>query len=473
MKSNVNAIILAAGKGTRMKSDILKVMHEVCHRPLIDWVFDGVADLNPSQIFTVVGHEREQLVKHLSNRCEIVVEPQQLGTADAVKAVESRLVKQAGVTLILNGDSPLLTRETINQLIDFHIKAKSPLTLLTADLGNPTGYGRIIHDENRKFQRIVEQKDAKAAELAVHEVNSGVYCFDNQLLFKYLPEVKNNNSQKEYYLTDLVEIFRKHGLQPHTFKASEATEILGVNDLIALNTARQVIQKRINTNLLKEGVQIIDPDHTYIDCTVKIGHDTIIEPNVQLIGQTKIGKHCRIGMGSEIVDSQIHDHVTITSSLIESSEMFDHSDIGPNSHLRPQAKIGVGVHIGNFCEIKNSSIGNNTKVGHLSYIGDADLSEDINVGCGVVFCNFDGVNKHRSKVGAASFLGSGSNIVAPVHIADHSFIAAGSTITEDVPYHALALGRARQVNKNDYWAKLPMASTVLEAKKNKNKQRSK
>lgn len=461
MESNVNVIILAAGKGTRMKSDTLKVMHEICHRPLIDWVFDGVADLKYSQVYTVVGHDREQLVKHLGSRSKIVVEPQQLGTADAVKTVESELSNQKGVTLVLNGDSPLLTQATINQLVDFHIKAKSPLTLLTADLKNPSGYGRIIYDKNRKFERIVEQKDASTEELTVSEVNSGVYCFDNQLLFKYLPEVNNNNNQKEYYLTDLIEIFRKHGLQPFTFKTNDSSEILGVNDLVALNNARKIIQKRINTKLLMNGVQIIDPDHTYIDCSVEVGNDTIIEPNVQIIGNTKIGSHCHIGMGSEIIDSKIHDHVTIISSLIESSEMFSCSDIGPNSHLRPNAKIGSKVHIGNFCEIKNSTIGDNSKVGHLTYIGDADLGKDINVGCGIIFCNYDGFKKHRSKVGSNSFLGSGSNIVAPVEIADHSFIAAGSTITKDVPYHALALGRARQINKENYWSKLPVANSKL------------
>ncbi|BDR56354.1 bifunctional UDP-N-acetylglucosamine diphosphorylase/glucosamine-1-phosphate N-acetyltransferase GlmU [Xylocopilactobacillus apis] len=459
MENSVNAIILAAGKGTRMKSKIHKVMHEICHRPLIDWVLDGVADFNSSQIFTVVGFDREQIEHHLQNRSKIVFEEKQLGTADAVKSVRGLLEGKDGVTLVLNGDSPLLTKDTINQLIDFHVKAKSPLTLLTADLDNPQGYGRIIHDKNHKFLRIVEQKDGNAEELSIHEVNSGVYCFDNRLLFDYIDQIQNRNSQKEYYLTDLVEIFRNNGLQPMTYKTSDSDEILGVNDLIALNTARKIIQTRINTHLLKSGVQLIDPDHTYIDASVQIGHDTIIEANVQLMGNTKIGDNCHIGMGSEIRNSIIHDNVTVTSSLIEESEMLSGSDIGPNSHLRPDALIGEGVHIGNFCEIKNANIGRNTKVGHLSYVGDADLGEEINVGCGVVFVNYDGVNKHRSKVGSYSFLGSGSNIVAPIDIADHSFIAAGSTITNDVPYHALAFGRAKQVNKENYWDRLPIAKS--------------
>lgn len=461
MENNVNAIILAAGKGTRMKSELHKVMHEICHRPLIDWVIDGVADFNSSHIFTVVGHDREQVENHLKGRCQIMIEEQQLGTADAVKSVREILAGKEGITLVLNGDSPLLTKKTIEQLIDFHIKAKSPLTLLTADLPDPQGYGRIIYDQNHKFVRIVEQKDGSAQDLAIKEVNSGVYCFDNKLLFKYIDEVKNFNSQKEYYLTDLVEIFRNKGFQPMTFKVSDSNEILGVNDLFALNSARKIIQDRINTNLLSQGVQIIDPEHTYIDQSVVIGKDTIIEPNVQLIGETKIGNHCHIGMGSEIRNSIIHDYVTVTSSLIEESVMENKSDIGPNSHLRPNSKIGEGVHIGNFCEIKNASIGKNTKVGHLSYVGDAELGEEINVGCGVVFVNYDGVNKHQSKVGSHAFLGSGSKIVAPIDISDHSFISAGSTITEDVPYHALAFGRARQVNKEDYWDKLPLANSDL------------
>ncbi|BDR58440.1 bifunctional UDP-N-acetylglucosamine diphosphorylase/glucosamine-1-phosphate N-acetyltransferase GlmU [Xylocopilactobacillus apicola] len=461
MENKVNVIILAAGKGTRMKSSIHKVMHEICHRPLIDWVLDGVCDFDPAQIYTVVGHDRDQVESHLQDRCQLVVEEKQLGTADAVKAVRRSLAGKPGVTLVLNGDSPLLTKETIDHLIDFHLKSKSPLTLLTADLDDPAGYGRIIYDQNHKFIRIVEQKDANKEELAIKEVNSGVYCFDNQLLFDYLDQVQNHNSQKEYYLTDLVEIFRNNGFGPKTYKTQDPNEILGVNDLLALNVANRIIQKRINTKLLVEGVQIIDPDHTYIDRDVEIGRDTIIEPNVQLIGKTKIGNNCRIGMSSEIRNSIIHDGVTVTSSLIEDSQMMDRSDIGPNSHLRPNSVIGQGVHIGNFCEIKNAKIGTNTKVGHLSYVGDADLGEEINVGCGVVFVNYDGVNKHRSTIGSYTFLGSASNIVAPVTISDHSFIAAGSTITEDVPFHALAFGRARQVNKSDYWDKLPLANSAF------------
>ena len=459
MGNKVNVIILAAGKGTRMKSKVHKVMHEIFHRPIIDWVLDVIADFDSSRVYTVLGHDRSQIEPHLSNRCQMVVEHEQLGTADAVKSVRYFLDNKKGVTLVLNGDSPLLTKSTINQLVEFHIEAKSPLTILTAELLNPQGYGRIIYDENHHFIRIVEQKDGKADELAVNEVNSGVYCFDNELLFNYIDQVQNFNSQKEYYLTDLVEIFRKNNLQPMTFKTPNPDEILGVNDLFSLNEARSIIQKRINDRLLTEGVQIIDPSCTYIDQDVQIGRDTIIEPNVQLIGKTKIGENCHIGMGSEIRNSTLHNNVVVTSSLIEESEMFDNSNIGPNSHLRPNASIGEGVHIGNFCEIKNSNIGKNTKIGHLSYVGDADLGEEINVGCEVVFVNYDGVNKHRSKIGSYSFLGSGSNIVAPVNISDHSFVAAGSTITKDIPYHALAIGRARQINKIDYWDKLPLANS--------------
>jgi len=452
-------IILAAGKGTRMKSKLYKVLHQVAGKAMVDHVLTQVELTNPDEIVTVVGHGAEAVEAALGNRTQFVVQEEQLGTGHAVLQAEKLLGDKDGMTLIASGDTPLLTAETFEKLFAYHKDKGAKATILTAAAPDPTGYGRIIRNDLGTVQKIVEQKDATHEEALVNEINTGVYCFDNKSLFKALHQVTNNNAQSEYYLPDVIEILKNQGEVVAAYRMKDFEESMGVNDRVALAAATKVMQRRINTEHMRDGVTIIDPDNTYIDIDVQIGADTRIEPSVYLKGNTVIGEDCVIGANSVLENATIEDNVTIMSSTIEDSIMHSGSNAGPNAHLRPNSDIGEGVHIGNFVEIKNATLGKNTKVGHLTYVGDATLGEDINVGCGVVFVNYDGVQKWHSEVGDRSFIGSNSNIVAPVKISDHSFIAAGSTITADVPFHAMAIARERQTNKLDFWKRLPLAES--------------
>lgn len=456
--NNKYVVILAAGKGTRMKSKLYKVLHEVCGKSMVDHVVTQVEKLNPTEIVTVVGHGAQQVEDKLGTRSKFVKQVEQLGTGHAVQQAESILGGKTGSTLVINGDTPLFTAKSLAELFEAHEASGAKVTVLSALAPDPTGYGRIIRDEEGNVLKIVEQKDATQAERAVQEINSGVYCFDNEALFASLKKVTNDNAQGEFYLTDVMEILRNEGEVVGAYQIADFDESMGVNDRVALAKANQIMQARINHQHMVNGVTLVDPANTYIGVDVEIGNDTIIEPNVTLIGKTKIGSDTKILSGSRIVNSEIGNNVCVESSTIEDSIMHDNTDIGPNSHLRPQSEIMPGAHLGNFVEIKKAVIGENTKVGHLTYVGDATLGSDINVGCGVVFVNYDGIKKHHANIGDHSFIGSNSNIVAPITVSDHSFIAAGSTITKDVPYHALAIARGRQENKPDFWDRLPIAN---------------
>jgi bifunctional UDP-N-acetylglucosamine pyrophosphorylase/glucosamine-1-phosphate N-acetyltransferase len=445
--------------GTRMKSDVHKVLHKICGRTMVEHVLTQVSQVQPEKIITVVGHDAQDVKKTLGDRTEYADQPEQLGTGHAVLQTAPLLADKEGVTLVVSGDTPLLTAATLNKLLQYHTEKGAKATILTAEAPDPTGYGRIVRNDLGIVERIVEQKDASHEEAAIQEINTGVYCFDNQALFAALKQVTNDNAQGEYYLTDVIAIMRKAGGIIAAYRMKNFEESMGVNDRVALAAATKVMQQRINHDFMMNGVSMIDPATTYIDVGVQIGQDTIIEPGVQIQGQTTIGRHCVVGAHSLLVDATIEDNVHITSSTIEQATMHRGSDIGPNSHLRPKADIGEDVHIGNFCEVKNATLGARTKLGHLSYVGDATLGSDINVGCGVVFVNYDGVKKWHTTVGDKAFIGSNSNIVAPVEIADHSFIAAGSTITKDIAYHAMGIARARQVNKSDFWDKLPLSKS--------------
>ena len=305
------------------------------------------------------------------------------------------------------------------------------------------------------MEKIVEQKDATPEEARTQEINTGTYCFDNEQLFAALEKIGTNNAQGEYYLTDIVEILKNDGQTVAAYKTDDFEESLGVNDRIALANANELMRRRINKQHMVNGVTFIDPATTYIDAGINIGSDTIIEPGVQIQGNTVIGSDCIIGAHSKIVDSTIEDKVEIKSSVIEEAIVRKNADVGPHAHLRPKADIGENAHIGNYVEIKKATIGENTKVGHLTYVGDATLGKDINVGCGVVFVNYDGKNKHHTNVGDHVFIGSGTNIIAPVTIAENSVTAAGSTITDDIAEGDMAIARARQVNKEGYASRLP------------------
>ncbi len=450
-----NAIILAAGKGTRMKSKLYKVLHQVCGKPMVAHVLDQLEAAKIDNIITVVGYGAETVEEAIGTRAKFVLQKQQLGTGHAVMQAADLLADLPGQTLVVSGDTPLFTADTFEKLIEYHTQRKAAVTILTSQAPDPTGYGRIVRNEVGIVERIVEQKDASDEEKKITEINTGVYCFDNQKLFAALKLLNNDNAQGEYYLTDVIGILKGQDEVVTAYRMADFDESMGVNDRVALARANQIMQKRINTKLMQEGVTMLDPATTYIDAGVKVGNDTVIEGNVVIKGNTTIGSDCLIGAGSRITDSTIHDNVKIISSTLEEAEMHDGSDIGPNSHLRPQAEIGKDVHIGNFCEVKKAYIGEGTKVGHLTYVGDATLGKDINVGCGVVFVNYDGAQKHHTNVGDHAFIGSNSNLVAPVNIAPNSFVAAGSTITDDTKQFDLAIARARQTNKEDYAKKLP------------------
>ncbi len=460
------AVILAAGQGTRMKSKLYKVLHPVCGKAMVDHVLTQLERVGIDQIVTVVGHGADQVKQLLGDRTTYALQAEQLGTGHAVMRAEDVLGQKDGITLVTCGDTPLFTAETFKQLFAYHEQQGAAATVLTAHTDQPFGYGRIIRDAAGTVAKIVEQKDATPEEAAVQEINTGVYCFNNRELFAALHQLSNDNAQGEYYLTDVIGILKQAGKQVGAFQMDDFTESMGVNDRVALANATRVMQQRINTRHMQNGVTMIDPATTYIDADVQIGNDTVIEPGVVLKGKTSIGSDCVIGAHSEIRDSVIEDGVTVTASFLENAVMHKDSNIGPYSHLRPKAEIGVGVHIGNFCEVKNAQIGQNTKVGHLTYVGDATLGKEINIGCGTVFVNYDGMNKHHTNVGDYSFIGSGSNIIAPVEIGDHAYVAAGSTITDDVAPHDMGIARGRQVNKKGYYDRYPVAEA---AKKNAEK----
>lgn len=452
---NRYAIILAAGKGTRMKSKLYKVLHPVCGKPMVEHIINRVTETQPDEVITIVGHGAEMVKEQLGDRSEYALQAEQLGTGHAVLQAEPFLKGKKGTTLVISGDTPLLTSETLNNLFDYHQGKNASATILTAHAEDPTGYGRIIRDHVGIVEKIVEQKDASLEEVRIQEINTGTYCFDNELLFDALSKLDTDNAQGEYYLTDIIEILKSEGKNVAAYMTKDFEESLGVNDRIALAKANQIMRQRINTQHMVNGVSFIDPAATYIDDGIVIGAETIIEPGVYLKGQTVIGENCLITSNSQLVDATIEDDVTIKTSVIEESIVRKGADVGPYAHLRPQADIGEKAHVGNFVEIKKAAIGEGTKVGHLTYVGDATLGKEINVGCGVVFVNYDGKNKHHTTVGDHSFIGSASNLIAPVTVGEGAFIAAGSTINQDIPDDAMGIARARQVNKEDYAKKLP------------------
>ncbi|MGX7195843.1 bifunctional UDP-N-acetylglucosamine diphosphorylase/glucosamine-1-phosphate N-acetyltransferase GlmU [Enterococcus olivae] len=449
------AIILAAGKGTRMKSKLYKVLHPVCGKPMVEHIINRVEETKPEEIVTIVGHGADKVKAQLGERSQYALQAEQLGTGHAVIQAAEFLKGKPGTTLVISGDTPLLTSETLDNLFDYHQGKGASATILTAHAEDPTGYGRILRDHVGIVDRIVEQKDATSEEAQVKEINTGTYCFDNELLFDALENLNTDNAQGEYYLTDIIEILKADGKNVAAYQTQDFDESLGVNDRVALAEANRIMRERINHQHMINGVSFVDPAATYIDAGVRIGAETVIEPGVYIKGETVIGENCVITAQSQIVDSIIEDDVVVKSSVVEESVVRSGADVGPYAHLRPKAEVLENAHIGNFVEVKNAVVGEGTKVGHLTYVGDATLGKDINVGCGVVFVNYDGKNKHRTVVGDHSFIGSSTSIVSPVQIEANSCIAAGSTITEDVPEHALAIARARQVNKENYAKNFP------------------
>lgn len=454
--TNTYAIVLAAGQGTRMKSDLYKVLHPVCGKAMVAHVIDSILNIGATRVVTIVGHGAEKVSSTLGEKSEYAVQNEQLGTAHAVQQAEELLGDLEGTTIVICGDTPLIRTETMESLIAHHNTTGAQATILTAIADDPTGYGRIIRGEDNQVLRNVEHKDATAEEQQVKEINTGTYCFSNKVLFETLKKVKNDNAQGEYYLPDVIGILQAEGSLVSAHIVEDFSETLGINDRVVLSQAEGVMRKRIIEKHMRNGVTVINPENTYVSTDTIIGQDTILQPGVMIEGKTVIGKRCTVGPNSHIVDSVLEDDITVHSSVILQSKVGASTVIGPYAHIRPESDLGEGVRIGNFVEVKKSVVGNSSKVSHLSYIGDANIGEKVNVGCGTITVNYDGKNKYTTTIEDEVFVGCNVNLIAPVTVKEGSFVAAGSTISKDVPENALAIGRARQENKEDYVKKLKL-----------------
>ncbi|PTF20127.1 bifunctional UDP-N-acetylglucosamine diphosphorylase/glucosamine-1-phosphate N-acetyltransferase GlmU [Staphylococcus devriesei] len=445
-----NAVILAAGKGTRMKSKKYKVLHEVAGKTMIEHVLTNVKNAGVNQIVTIVGHGAEDVKSTLGDQSLYSYQEEQLGTAHAVKMAQEHLENEEGTTLVVCGDTPLITASTLQQLIEHHEATQAQATVLSATAQIPFGYGRIVRDNNQQLKRIVEEKDATEEEKLITEISSGIFAFDNKVLFNKLAQVKNDNVQGEYYLPDVISLILEDEGKAEIHHTDDFDEVMGVNDRVMLSNAEKALQQRLNIQHMRNGVTIIDPTTTFIGPDVEIGMDTIIEPGVRINGKTTIGENAVIGQYSEINNSRIGSEVDVKQSVINESVVGDKTKVGPFAQLRPGSNLGAEVKVGNFVEVKKADLKDGAKVSHLSYIGDAEIGERTNIGCGSITVNYDGVNKFKTVVGKDTFIGCNTNLVAPVTVGDGVLIAAGSTITDNVPNDSLALARARQVTKEDY-----------------------
>lgn len=441
------SIILAAGMGTRMKSEIPKVLHKVCGKELCRCVSDASKNAGADKVVAVVGHKAELVKEALGGECEFVLQSEQKGTGHAVMQAADYINNAGGYVVILNGDTPLITAQTIKAAMEYHKENGNSVTVLTAVFDDATGYGRIVRDSDGNVIKIVEQKDADENEKLIKEINSGMYVFNSGDLAEALTKLTPNNAQGEYYLTDTVEILIGSGRKAGAYIIEDNDEIRGVNDRVQLHEAEKIMHDRIVEKHMRNGVTMRFPESVYIEDDVEIGNDTEIGGNVELLSGTKIGNGCIIGMGSRLDGAVLSDGVEVLSSVILNSEIGSGAHVGPFAYVRPDCKVGKNVKVGDFVELKNSVIDDGTKISHLTYIGDSDVGKNVNFGCGTVTCNYDGKKKFRSKIGDNSFIGCNTNLVSPVEVGDRAYIAAGSTITEDIPEGSMSIARNRQVNK--------------------------
>jgi bifunctional UDP-N-acetylglucosamine pyrophosphorylase/glucosamine-1-phosphate N-acetyltransferase len=451
---DTHVVILAAGKGTRMKSALPKVLHRVAGEPLIDHVLAGAAALNPRSTTVVIGHQADALREALRGRENItfVVQEPQLGTAHALLQTEPVLRGATGTLVLLSGDVPLLTARTLKALVERHTEKGAAATVVTAVVGEPKGYGRIVR-VGEQIARIVEEKDATPAEQRIQEINSGIYAFAVEGLFDAVRSIAAENAQREYYLPDLVSIYRQRGMTVETVTVPNADEIRGINSRAELASVGRVVREQKAAELMASGVTIEDPATAYIDRDVTVDPDTVIHPNVYLEGTTTIGSGCEIHSGSRIVNSRIGDRVTVLNHcVITDSEIGDAVSVGPFAHLRNHADVRAGAKIGNFVELKKTTLGAGSKSMHLAYLGDATIGEKVNVGAGTITCNYDGVNKHQTIIEDGVFIGSDSQLIAPVTIGEGAYVGSGTTIRESVPPGALAVSAGKQRNIENWVA---------------------
>ncbi len=439
-------IILAAGKGTRMKSKLPKVLHCAGGKPMVQHVLDAAKEAGSTRNIVVVGFGHEQVQEVLGNQAEIVLQKEQLGTGHAVMQAKPLIKDMHKSIMVLCGDTPLVTGSMLKKFYEEHVASGAKASVLTTFMPDPFGYGRVIRLLDGSVEKIVEQKDASERERAINEINTGIYCFDAESLFESLTKVNNNNAQGEYYLPDVLSILREQGQKINASIAENYEETLGINSRQQLANAEKIIRQRKNKELMDQGVTLMDPATTYVDADVQIGQDTVIYPGTWIEGNCKIGENCQIGPNSHMKNVQMGDNVQAMFFFAEDCEIADNVKMGPYVHIRPNTKLAQKVKIGNFVEVKNSNIGEGTKLPHLSYIGDTDMGSGVNMGCGTITVNYDGKNKYRTVIGNDCFIGCNSNLVAPVTVHDGAYVGAGSTITKEVPENNLAIARERQTN---------------------------
>ncbi len=443
------AIVLAAGKGTRMKTELPKCAFPILKKPMINYIVDNIEKSIVDEIVCVVGYKKEYIEELLNGRVKYAVQEEQLGTGHAVLMTKDLLEDKDGTTIILLGDMPLIDHKVIDKVMSYHCDKKNDLTVVTTEFDNPKGYGRIIRNEYGNIEAIVEHKDCTKEQKRIKEVNTGIYIVNNNLLFEAVKKIEVNKRKGEYYLTDIVEIMRDE-YKVSAFLLWDSPRVMGVNDLYTLSIAEKYLREEINKFHMLNGVSIINPETVTIGHGVKIAENVIINPNTFITGNSIIRRDSVIGPNTEIHSSIIHKNVLVKHSLVYDSEVLENTTIGPFAHLRNGAKIGKDNRIGNFVEVKKSTTGTGTKAAHLAYIGDTITGKNVNFGCGSITVNYDGIKKHQTIIGNDVFIGCNTNLVAPVEIGDMVFIAAGSTVTKNVPKGALAIARNRQINKADY-----------------------